>query len=74
MGLQFHDTLSSLIYKYVRSNVKIFSQIFDTFLYDGTVIKEIAQKVQRVIAIWDLLYLIPYEVYKIKTVMYEDDL
>ena len=48
MGLQFHDTLSSLIYKYVRSNVKIFSQIFDTFLYDGTVIKEILQKVQCV--------------------------
>ena len=47
MGLQFHDTLSSLIYKYVRSNVKIFSQIFDTFLYDGTIIKEIVQKVQR---------------------------
>ena len=44
MGLQFHDTLSSLIYKYVRSNVKIFSQIFDTFLYDGTVIKEIVQE------------------------------
>ena len=47
MGLQFHDTLSSLIYKYVRSNVKIFSQIFDTFLYDGTVIKEIVQKVNE---------------------------